>query len=146
MVHRSIIVIICMATFLSVRTVAWTGGIAPELLKELESGDSVHDHAVIIKLRNTVDYQSLNAAAEHMGRRERVNKVEDIASVGDELTVMVTGIDPQGKIRLSRQAVLEGWTLEEATARDRGGSKPSSRPGGNRHGDGRPSGGRPPRR
>ena len=77
---------------------------------------------------------------------ERVNKVEDIASVGDELTVMVTGIDAQGKVRLSRQAVLEGWTLEEATARDRGGSKPGGRPGGNRSGSGRSSGGRPPRR
>lgn len=77
---------------------------------------------------------------------ERVNKVEDIASVGDELTVMVTGIDAQGKVRLSRQAVLEGWTLEEATARDRGGSKPGGRPGGNRSSGGRSSGGRPPRR
>jgi polyribonucleotide nucleotidyltransferase len=73
---------------------------------------------------------------------ERVNKVEDIAVLGDELTVMVTGIDAQGKVRLSRQAVLEGWSLEEATARDRGGS----RPGGGRPSGGRPSGGRPPRR
>ncbi|HET9588631.1 MAG TPA: polyribonucleotide nucleotidyltransferase, partial [Anaerolineales bacterium] len=41
---------------------------------------------------------------------ERVNKVEDVVAMGDEITVMVTDIDPQGKIRLSRQAVLEGWT------------------------------------
>lgn len=73
---------------------------------------------------------------------ERVNKVEDIASLGDELTVMVTGIDSQGKVRLSRQAVLEGWTLEEAAAHDRGGSKP----GGSRPSGGRSSGSRPPRR
>ena len=60
---------------------------------------------------------------------ERVNKVEDVARVGDELTVMVTNIDEGGKIRLSRQAVLEGWTAEEALERDR---KPSGggRPGG----------------
>jgi len=65
---------------------------------------------------------------------ERVNKVEDIAKVGDELTVMVTDIDPMGKIRLSRQAVLEGWTPEEARERDRGNSRPSGggRPGGSR--------------
>lgn len=50
---------------------------------------------------------------------ERVNKVEDAVTMGDEVTVMVTDIDPQGKIRLSRQAVLEGWDLEEARKRDR---------------------------
>jgi polyribonucleotide nucleotidyltransferase len=49
---------------------------------------------------------------------ERVNKVEDVVSLGDEITVMVTDIDPQGKIRLSRQAVLEGWTAEEAREKD----------------------------
>ncbi len=64
---------------------------------------------------------------------ERVNKVEDIAKVGDELTVMVTDIDPMGKIRLSRQAVLEGWTPEEARERDRGNSRSGGgRPGGSR--------------
>jgi polyribonucleotide nucleotidyltransferase len=64
----------------------------------------------------------------------RVNKVEDVCEVGDEITVMVTGIDEaQGRIRLSRQAVLEGWTLEEAQERDSGGKKSSrGRSGGNR--------------
>ncbi|MGC9359709.1 MAG: polyribonucleotide nucleotidyltransferase [Anaerolineae bacterium] len=57
-----------------------------------------------------------------------VNKVEDIAEVGDELTVMVIDIDRQGRIRLSRQAVLEGWTAEEARENDR----PPSRSSGNR--------------
>jgi polyribonucleotide nucleotidyltransferase len=50
---------------------------------------------------------------------QRVEKVEDVVREGDEITVMVTNIDSQGKIRLSRQAVLEGWTAEEATKRDR---------------------------
>lgn len=54
-----------------------------------------------------------------------VNKVEDVVEVGDEATVMITDIDNQGRIRLSRQAVLEGWTPEEAMARDRGGRKSS---------------------
>jgi len=49
---------------------------------------------------------------------ERIEKVEDVARVGDELTVMVTNIDHAGKVRLSRQAVLEGWTVEEAQAKD----------------------------
>jgi polyribonucleotide nucleotidyltransferase len=60
---------------------------------------------------------------------ERVEKVEDVVKMGDELTVMVTAIDDNGKIRLSRQAVLEGWTVEEAQEHDRGGkSGGSSRP------------------
>ncbi len=76
---------------------------------------------------------------------ERVNKVEDIVNMGDEITVMVTGIDPTGKIRLSRQAVLEGWTLQEAQERDS--KKSGPRPGGDRGGrpggdrGGRPGGG-----
>ncbi|MGW8249757.1 MAG: polyribonucleotide nucleotidyltransferase [Anaerolineales bacterium] len=63
---------------------------------------------------------------------ERIDKVEDIARVGDDLTVMVTDIDPQGKIRLSRQAVLEGWTVEEAKMRDRRGGSSGGRSGGSR--------------
>ena len=72
---------------------------------------------------------------------ERVNKVEDIVNMGDEITVMVTDIDPQGKIRLSRQAVLEGWTADEAREKDQrrsggGGSRGGFRPGnGGRGGD-----------
>jgi len=57
---------------------------------------------------------------------ERIDKVEDVAKVGDELTVMVTAIDPAGKIRLSRQAVLEGWTVEEAQAKDAANQKKRS--------------------
>ena len=71
---------------------------------------------------------------------ERVNKVEDVVQLGDEITVMVTDIDEVGKIRLSRQAVLEGWTAEEAREHDQKNrsSRPSS--GGGRGG---PGGGRP---
>ncbi len=72
----------------------------------------------------------------------RVPSVEDVVQMGDEITVMVTDIDPAGKIRLSRQAVLEGWTPEEARSRDRqgsggsGGGRPGGAPGGNRGGFG----------
>ncbi len=97
----------------------------------------------------------------------RVDKVEDVVKVGDEIQVMVTKIDPTtGKIRLSRQAVLEGWSLEEAQANDRGisggrasggarggrggrGERRSSGPrrgGPRRDGGERRGGGRPPRR
>ncbi|HDQ34697.1 MAG TPA: S1 RNA-binding domain-containing protein, partial [Chloroflexi bacterium] len=49
----------------------------------------------------------------------RVNSVSDVVQVGDEVLVMVTGVSSDGKIRLSRRAVLEGWSLEEAQENDR---------------------------
>ena len=77
---------------------------------------------------------------------ERVNSVEDVVGMGDEITVMITDIDPMGKIRLSRQAVLEGWSAEEAREKDKprggGGRSGGGRPGGGRGNDRRSSGGR----
>jgi polyribonucleotide nucleotidyltransferase len=62
-----------------------------------------------------------------------VPRVEDVCRVGDEIMIMVIDIDPSGKVKLSRQAVLEGWTAEEARARDnRGGGR-----GGPRRDEGR---------
>ena len=60
----------------------------------------------------------------------RIERVTDVANVGDELLVMVTAVT-DGKVRLSRQAVLQGWTLEEARAQD---SPPSGRRGGSNRG------------
>ncbi len=56
----------------------------------------------------------------------RVPSVRDVVQMGDEIMVMVIDIDPSGKIKLSRQAVLVGWTADEARERDR---KPSGRTG-----------------
>ncbi|HSG17897.1 MAG TPA: polyribonucleotide nucleotidyltransferase [Anaerolineae bacterium] len=66
---------------------------------------------------------------------DRLNRVEDAVKLGDEVMVMITGIDrDNGKIRLSRQAVLEGWTLEEAQSKDspRGGGRGGGRGRGDR--------------
>jgi polyribonucleotide nucleotidyltransferase len=76
----------------------------------------------------------------------RVPSVEDVVQLGDEIMVMVTDIDPAGKIRLSRQAVLEGWSLEEARQRDRrpsgsGGDRRGGGGGFNRQGNGGGRGG-----
>jgi polyribonucleotide nucleotidyltransferase len=64
---------------------------------------------------------------------EHLKRVEDAVMLGDEIMVMITGIDrDSGKIRLSRQAVLESWSLEEARSRDNvrsGGSRNSGRGG-----------------
>ncbi|WP_078595639.1 polyribonucleotide nucleotidyltransferase [Evansella clarkii] len=38
--------------------------------------------------------------------KERVNKVEDVVSIGDEVLVKVTEIDNQGRVNLSRKALL----------------------------------------
>jgi polyribonucleotide nucleotidyltransferase len=67
----------------------------------------------------------------------RVNKVEDIVNMGDELTAMVIDVDPSsGKVRMSRQAVLEGWSVEEAKRQDSGGRRSGGRDrrGGDRRG------------
>ena len=61
-----------------------------------------------------------------------VKSVEEEVSVGDEIMVMVINIDGTGRVRLSRQAVLEGWDVEEAKRRDAAGS----RGGGPRRGGG----------
>ncbi|MCB0156123.1 MAG: polyribonucleotide nucleotidyltransferase [Anaerolineae bacterium] len=74
----------------------------------------------------------------------RVPSVEDVVQLGDEIMVMVTNIDSEGKIRLSRQAVLEGWTLAEAQERDKrpsGGGRSGGGGGDRRGGDRRGGGG-----
>lgn len=69
----------------------------------------------------------------------RVRDPQDEVRMGDELMVMVTDV-VDGKVRLSRQAVLEGWTAEEARERDRrpsgGGGDRGGRGGGDRGGRG----------
>jgi polyribonucleotide nucleotidyltransferase len=76
----------------------------------------------------------------------RVPSVEDVVQMGDEIMVMVTNIDSDGKIRLSRLAVLEGWSLEEARQNDRrpsggGGQRRGGGGGGGRDRDRRGGGG-----
>lgn len=74
---------------------------------------------------------------------EHVRSVADAVQLGDEVMVMVTDVTPDGKVRLSRKAVVMGWTLDEAKADDqpkRGGSSGGSR--GGRGGDRRGGGNR----
>ena len=44
--------------------------------------------------------------------KERVNKVEDVLKLGDEIMVKVTSIDEQGRINLSRKALVENADSE----------------------------------
>lgn len=71
----------------------------------------------------------------------RVERVEDVVQEGDELTVMVTDVDPvSGKVSLSRRAVLTGEMPERPTGPRGGGPRGLPRPDGDRGG---PRGPRP---
>jgi len=66
---------------------------------------------------------------------KRVEKVEDVVTVGDEILVKVVEIDEQGRINLSRRDALvqvEGLTVEESDDEPR---RPASRQGGFRRRD-----------
>jgi transcriptional accessory protein Tex/SPT6 len=69
-----------------------------------------------------------------------VTKAEDVVSVGDEIMVKVIEVDSQGRINLSRRAVLEGSEYKPSEGGQGGGRPPM---GGGRPpmGGGRPGGG-----
>ncbi len=68
----------------------------------------------------------------------QVMRPEDVVSVGDEITVMVIEVDPQGRVNLSRRAALSGEMPSQAELDSERG--PSRGPGG-RGGPGRSYGG-----
>jgi len=79
---------------------------------------------------------------------ERVGRVEDVANVGDEIEVKVTEVDRQGRVNLSRKAVIQeakGITNGDwiVTERDRGGPRREGSGGGGGY---RGGGDRGPRR
>jgi polyribonucleotide nucleotidyltransferase len=47
---------------------------------------------------------------------ERVGKVEDVVAIGDEILVKVTEVDKQGRVNLSRKAVLKQQKEENPTS------------------------------
>jgi polyribonucleotide nucleotidyltransferase len=66
----------------------------------------------------------------------RVDKVEDIVKLGDEITVKVTDIDSQGRVNLSRRVLLTGAQDRSDSEKQQGGqfrdrrsSNQSNRPG-----------------
>ena len=64
---------------------------------------------------------------------EHVPTVEDVVREGDEVTVEVIGVDPSGRISLSRRSLLDGGE-GQPRERERSGDRPSGRGFG---GDGR---------
>ena len=74
-----------------------------------------------------------------------VNRPEDVVKIGDEITVMVIEVDPQGRVNLSRRAALSGEMPSAADLEaDRGGGMRGPRGGGGGGGRGG-FGGPPPR-
>jgi polyribonucleotide nucleotidyltransferase len=72
----------------------------------------------------------------------RVERVEDVVNLGDDITVMVTDVAPNGKVSLSRRAALTGVLPEPKAERPRGDRGPRGprgdrgpREGGFRGGD-----------
>ncbi|WJM13784.1 polyribonucleotide nucleotidyltransferase [Geobacillus stearothermophilus ATCC 12980] len=55
---------------------------------------------------------------------ERVGKVEDVVSIGDEILVKVTEIDKQGRVNLSRKAVLREQRGIAEPPREKRGRRP----------------------
>ena len=88
-----------------------------------------------------VEYMAGREGLVHISQLadHRIETPEDEVAMGDEIMVMVTDAPSDGKVRLSRQAVLEGWTAEEARAKDR--RPPGGSGGGNRGGGGDRRGG-----
>ena len=80
-----------------------------DIVKEVEAGETYL--AKITKIMNFGAFAELLPGKEgliHISNiaDERINKVEDVLSVGDEVMVKVTEIDKQGRINLSRKALL----------------------------------------
>ncbi|MGH2457241.1 MAG: polyribonucleotide nucleotidyltransferase [Chloroflexota bacterium] len=74
----------------------------------------------------------------------RVTRPEDVVSIGDEIMVRVIEIDAQGRVNLSRRAVLEGTPASAVASTPSG--PPSRGPSGGPpgfHGERRPFSGRP---
>ncbi len=64
----------------------------------------------------------------------RTERVEDVVNLGDEITVMVIDVAPNGKVSLSRRAALTGELPEPKAPRERG-PRRDDRGGGFRGGD-----------
>ena len=135
-------------------------GMIERLTKDIEIGESFKGKVV-----RTTDFGAFVELAPgrdgmvHISElaHYRVGSVEDVIKVGDEVEVLVTDIDPTGRIRLSRRALIEpdaetppegaevntGAPFDQRQGRSDGGGRPF----GDRDRGPRPMGnGRPPRR
>ncbi|MGB1251706.1 MAG: polyribonucleotide nucleotidyltransferase [Candidatus Promineifilaceae bacterium] len=111
-----------------------------QLTKEMEPGETYTGKVTrIVDFGCFVELMPGQEGLVHISQLapHRIESVESVVKLGDEIMVMVTAVDSMGKVRLSRKAVLNGWSLEEAQADDAGGRRGG---GGGRGGDRRGGG------
>ena len=135
-------------------------GMIERLTKDIEVGESFKGKVV-----RTTDFGAFVELAPgrdgmvHISElaHYRVGTVEDVVKVGDEVEVLVTDIDPTGRIRLSRRALIEpdaetppegaevntGRPFDQRDGGGNGGGRRFDRDRAPRQGGGN---GRPPRR
>lgn len=92
------------------------------ITKDIEVGDIFTGK--VTRLLNFGAFVSMPNGKEglvHISKlaNERVEKVEDVVKIGDELEVKVIEIDNQGRIDLSRKALLPGGDTEDDKPRER---------------------------
>jgi polyribonucleotide nucleotidyltransferase len=83
--------------------------IIEDIVREIEVGEILTGK--VVRIMNFGAFVSLPGGKDgliHISKlsHERVNTVEDVVKIGDEVTVKVMEIDAQGRINLSRKAVL----------------------------------------
>lgn len=118
-----------------------------DLTREIKVGEIFTGK--VVKILNFGAFVSLTPGKDGMVHiselaEHRVETVEDVVDIGDEITVVVREIDSMGRINLSRRALLDGGEDggesdgELAASRPHGGGRSSDRR--DRDGNGRPSG------
>ncbi|MTI48044.1 polyribonucleotide nucleotidyltransferase [Sporosalibacterium faouarense] len=83
--------------------------IIEEIVKDVEVGEIYLGKVVkIVNFGAFVEILNGKEGLVHISKisKDRIDKVEDVLSVGDEILVKVTGIDNQGRINLSRKDAL----------------------------------------
>jgi len=107
--------------------------IIQELTKEIKVGEIYTGK--VVKITNFGAFVELTPGKDGMVHISeladyRVPSVEDVVSVGEQIKVIVMDIDPTGRVKLSRRALLE----KEANSDDRDSTAQSDKDGGERRG------------
>jgi len=89
------------------------------LTKDVEVGETYT--GTVTRLTNFGAFVEILPGKDGLIRMEdladfEVRRPEDVVKMGDEVTVMVIEVDSMGRVNLSRRAVIEGMSHEEALA------------------------------